>query len=196
MIGGMARLITAMLRTVLAGGAALVLAASAWLMATPHSDQPVLDVFEGIAGFGAVSFLSASERATYEDAIADTRRFTREAEALALRATEHRAGPPVGAERGDGELERIVVYQHSFEEMAQGERFVEGVLRGRARERERFMIGVPAAGLSLGALALAGWLRRQRRTRGGGADDVPITTALGGIRPPVCAGNNVPTGSE
>lgn len=163
MIGGMAaRLITAMLRTALAGGAALVLAASAWLMATPHSDQPVLDVFEGIAGVGAVSFLSASERATYEDAIADTRRFTREAETLALRATEHRAG----AERGDGELERIVAYQHSFEEMAQGERFVEGVLRGRARERERFVIGVPATVLSLGALALAGWLRRQRRTGG------------------------------
>jgi hypothetical protein len=79
---------------------------------------------------------------------------------LGARAREHAARE--GAPLGEDELERIVAYRHSFDEMAQGERFVQKVLRNRAREHERFVVGAPAAMLSLTCLALLGYLRRRR----------------------------------
>jgi zinc/manganese transport system permease protein len=153
-----ARLIAVALRIALAGAAVTVLVSSAWLMASPRSDQPLLDALGGITGFGPAYFLSPTERATYEGAVADTQRFTEEAERLGARASERK-----GAPLGNDELERLVAYQHSFEEMAQGERFVERVLRDRAREHQRFAIGVPAAMLSLVCLALLGYAARHRR---------------------------------
>jgi zinc/manganese transport system permease protein len=155
-----ARLIAVALRIASAGAAATVLVSSAWLMARPQSDQPLLDAFAYVTGLGPAYFLSPTERATYEGAVADTRRFTEEAERLGVRASEHAVRQ--GAPPGDDELERIVAYQHSFEEMAQGERFVERILRNRAREKVRFVIGVPAAVLSLICLALLGYVPRQR----------------------------------
>jgi len=52
-------------------------------------------------------------------------------------------------------------YQQTFNEMAQGERFVQQVLRGKARERERWLIGAPAGLLALAGLVLLGasWWR-------------------------------------
>jgi len=156
-----ARLIAVALRIASAGVAATVLVASAWLMARPQSDQPMLDAFEDVTGFGPAYFLSPTERATYEGAVADAHRFTEEARRLGARASEHaaREGPPLG----DDELERIVAYRHSFEEMAQGERFVQRTLRNRVREHERFVVGAPAAMLSLTCLALLGYAPRRRR---------------------------------
>jgi hypothetical protein len=46
--------------------------------------------------------------------------------------------------------------------MARGERFVQEVLRGKARARERWMFGLPAAILALVGL---GWLARLHRWR-------------------------------
>ena len=155
-----ARLIAVALRIASAGVAATVLVASAWLMARPQSDQPMLDAFEDVTGFGPAYFLSPTERATYEGAVADAHRFTEEASRLGARAREHAARE--GAPPGDDELERIVAYRHSFEEMAQGERFVQRTLRNRAREHERFVVGVPAAMLSLACLALLGYVPRRR----------------------------------
>src|SRR6266566_9398141 len=142
-----ARLIAVALRIAVAGAAATVLVSSAWLMARPQSDQPLLDAFEDVTGLGPAYFLSPAERATYEGAVADAQRFAEEARSLGARASERatREGAPLG----DDELERIVAYRHSFEEMAQGERFVQRSLRNRAREHERFVVGAPAAMLSL-----------------------------------------------
>jgi zinc/manganese transport system permease protein len=54
----------------------------------------------------------------------------------------------------DDEIRRIASYQQSFNEMARGERFVQEVLRGKARARERWIVGLPAALLALLGLGL------------------------------------------
>jgi hypothetical protein len=154
-------LIAAALRIAAAGAAATVLVSSVWLMARPQSDQPLLDAMENVTGLGPASFLNPTERATYERAVADAQRFTEEARRLGAKARERTASE--GAPLGDDELERIVAYRHSFEEMAQGERFVQRTLRNRAREHERFVVGAPAAMLSLTCLALLGYAARRRR---------------------------------
>ena len=66
-----ARLILVALRITSAGAAVAVLVSGVWLMATPQSDQPLLDAFEDVAGLGPAYFLSPTERATYQGAIAD-----------------------------------------------------------------------------------------------------------------------------
>ncbi len=155
-----AHLIAVALRIAAAGAAATVLVLSAWLMARPQSDQPLLDAFEDVTGLGPAYFLNPTERAIYEGAGADAQRFTEEARRLGARAREHTAS--TGAPLGDDELERIVAYRHSFAEMAQGERFVQRTLRNRAREHERFVVGAPAAMLSLTCLALLACVPRRR----------------------------------
>ncbi|MDQ6924563.1 MAG: hypothetical protein M3Z74_10325, partial [Pseudomonadota bacterium] len=65
----------------------------------------------------------------------------------------------------DEEIRRIASYQQSFNEMARGERFVQEVLRAKARARERWMVGFPAAiiaFLGLGWLARPYWRGRLR----------------------------------
>jgi hypothetical protein len=49
----------------------------------------------------------------------------------------------------------------SGNEMARGERFVEDVLRAKARRRERWIVGLPAAALALVGLWLMLWRRRR-----------------------------------
>ncbi len=54
----------------------------------------------------------------------------------------------------DDEIRRIASYQQSFNEMTRGERFVQDVLRGKARSRERWIVGVPLVVLSVAGLLL------------------------------------------
>src|SRR5262249_25092662 len=58
---------------VLALGA--VLASSLWLIFNPAADQPLLAALERMTGIGPATFLSANDRAIYEDAIRDGARF-------------------------------------------------------------------------------------------------------------------------
>ena len=46
-----------------------------------------------------------------------------------------------GAPLPDEEIRRIASYQQSFNEMTRGERFVQDVLRSKARSRERWFVG-------------------------------------------------------
>jgi zinc/manganese transport system permease protein len=160
-------LIAVVFRATMAAAAATVFVSSVWLTVEPRTDQPLLEAFEHLTGLGTAHFLSPSDRATYEGAAVDALRFTNEADRLRARESAARAeGGPVA----DDEVQRIVSYRHSFVEMAQGERFVQEVLRARARERERFIVGAPAAMLSLVCLALLGsaaWRRASiSRSRG------------------------------
>ncbi|MDQ6923178.1 MAG: metal ABC transporter permease [Pseudomonadota bacterium] len=141
-------------RALLALGLALILASSVWLMVNPAADQPLAALFEGATGIGAAHFLSAGDRDIYDSATRDTARFQREVDQLNARekAARFQAAP-----LSDEEIRRIASYQQSFNEMARGERFVQEVLRGKARARERWMVGLPAALIALLGL---GWLAR------------------------------------
>jgi zinc/manganese transport system permease protein len=148
-------------------GAALLLAitlgSSLWLIINPHADQPLLAAFEHVTGLGPARFLNANNRAVYENASRDTVRFETQIEALNAR---ERAARHEGAPLPDDEVRRVGSYQQTFNEMAQGERFVQQVLRGKARERERWLIGAPAGLLALAGLVLLGvsWWRAYRKS--------------------------------
>jgi hypothetical protein len=139
---------------------AAVFVSSLWLVVKPQADQPLLDAFERLTGFGPTYFLSPFDRSTYEEAGADALRFAQEAAKLETREHTARAN---GLPSADDEGQSIVAYRHGFDEMAQGERFVQAFLRGRARDRERLIVGAPAAILSFVCLAWLGcspWRRR------------------------------------
>ena len=102
-------------------------------------------------------FLEPAERDTYENATRDAVRFQGEVDRLNAmeKAARYQATP-----LSDDEIRRIASYQKSFNEMTQGERFVQDVLRGKARTRERWIIGMPLALVALLGLL---WLTRKVR---------------------------------
>lgn len=135
-----------------------VLGSSLWLIFNPGADQPLLVALERTTGLGPATFLTANDRATYQEAVRDAVRF--QAEVATLNAKERAAR--IGTPLSDEEVRRVASYQQSFNEMARGERFVEDVLRAKARSRERWIVGVPASGLALAGLGLLTWSWRRR----------------------------------
>jgi zinc/manganese transport system permease protein len=156
------------IRCVAALALTCVLASSLWLIVNPAGDQPALALFEQATGLGPAQFLKAGDRDVFEAAGRDTLRF--QAEVDRLNAKE-KASRYEDAPLPDEEIRRIASYQQSFNEMTRGERFVQEVLRGKARERERWLVGVPAAGLSLVGLGLLA--RRWRNPKAGASAHIP-----------------------
>ena len=145
-------------RSVIGSAQALVLASSLWLIFNPAADQPLVAVFEVATGLGPEHFLSASDRYIYESAGRDSVRFQAEVDRLNAREKSARyEGVPLP----DDEIRRIASYQQSFNEMARGERFVQDVLRSKARARERWAVGLPAAIIAIAGLGVLA--RRIRR---------------------------------
>jgi zinc/manganese transport system permease protein len=140
---------------------AAVLASSLWLIFNPAADQPLLAIVERTTGLGPASFLDNGDRTTYQQAIRDAARFQREVAALNAKERAARVGAPLS----DEEVRRVASYQQSFNEMARGELFVEDVLRAKARRRERWIVGLPAAALALAGLVLMmrSWRRREAK---------------------------------
>ena len=138
-------------RSAVALALVLVLASGLWLIVNPTADQPLAAAFESATGIDPAAFLDASDREVYERAARDRGRF--EAEVDRLNAKE-RAARYEGAPLSDDEIRRIASYQRTFNEMARGERFVQDVLRGKARARERWLVGLPAIVIALLGLAL------------------------------------------
>jgi zinc/manganese transport system permease protein len=151
-----------------------ILASSIWLMINPSGDQPLLALVERASGIRPAQFLSPSERDTYESAARDTVRFQGEVDRL---NTLEKAARYQGAPLPDDEIRRIASYQQSFNEMTRGERFVKDVLEGKARSRERWIIGLPAAILAFLGLALfAHRMREYRRGRRLAEDDTSLNS--------------------
>ena len=124
-------------------------------MINPTSDQPLLALVERATGIGPTRFLGPTERDAYESAALDAVRFQGEVDRLnALEKAARYQGAPLP----DDEIRRIASYQKSFNEMTRGERFVQQVLREKARMRARWVVGVPAALLALLGLL---WITRQ-----------------------------------
>ena len=142
-----------LLRVASACALLLVLASGAWLVVNPAADQPLLRIVEDALG-GPTRFLGAADQETFVAAQRDTLRFTREVERLngMEREARYDATP-----LSDEDVRRIGSYQQSFNEMVRGEQFVQGVLRTKARRRERWLLGVPAMVISLAGLL---WLAR------------------------------------
>jgi zinc/manganese transport system permease protein len=157
-------------------GAILValLASSAWLMINPTGDQPLPALVERATGIGPAQFLGPTEREAYESAARDVLRFQGEVDRIdALeKAARYQAAP-----LSDDEIRRIASYQQSFNEMTRGERFVQDVLRGKARTRERWIVGAPVALMAL--LGLFWLARRYRRPGRNTAGAAPKASAAG-----------------
>ncbi len=134
---------------------AVVLTSCIWLMANPAGDQPLLALVERATGIGPARFLSPAERDVYESAARDSLRFQAEVDRLDSMEKAARTQPTPLA---DDEIRRIASYQKSFNEMTSGEHFVQDTLRGKARMRERWIIGLPGALIAFAGLA---WLARR-----------------------------------
>jgi zinc/manganese transport system permease protein len=164
-------------RALLAVALVLIFASGVWLMVKPTADQPLAALFEGATGMGPGHFLNTGDRDIYESAARDMTRFQGEVDQLNAREKAARfQSEPLS----DEEIRRIASYQQSFNEMARGERFVQEVLRGKARARERWMVGLPAAVIALLGL---GWLARPQRWRHSGRR----TAQTGGSRNSIAA---------
>ena len=59
------------------------------------------------------------------------------------------------------EVRRIGSVQQTLTEMGRGERFVIGYLRARARERERWYVGLPLAAVAFFGIAAIAWAARR-----------------------------------
>lgn len=145
-------------RTLIALTLTFVLASSLWLIVNPEADQPLVAALESATGLGPAHFLSATDRDIYESAGRDMLRFQAEVEGL---NAKEKAARYQGTPLADDEIRRIASYQQSFNEMTRGERFVQDVLRGKARARERWTVGLPAAIIAIVGLGLL--VRRVRR---------------------------------
>jgi len=127
-----------------------------WVVIAPASDHPLLAAIE--LGIGPERFMTARERADYFEAAATALRHEGESDRLTGIERQSRwQGEPLGAD----EVRRIGSMQQTLTEMRRGERFVMDYLRTRARERERWYVGVPLAALGFAGIALMVWRRRR-----------------------------------
>ena len=115
-----------------------------------------------VTGIGPERFMTARERADYLDAAMVERRHQAEVDRL---YDFERKSRWQGNELTGDELRRIGSVQQTLTEMGRGERFVIGYLRTRARERERWYVGLPFTILGLAAGAALIWRIRPSRKR-------------------------------
>jgi zinc/manganese transport system permease protein len=130
--------------------------AGALLLAFPKMDQPWLDAVEAMAPPMQTMFLTEFERATRSDTFKDIERAR--AELARLRALEQDVR--WGRIEMDGEkAERLRQYLAGRGEISAGDELVLRNLRAKARERQRFVLGLP---LLLAGASICFWLTRRR----------------------------------
>src|SRR5215472_3745330 len=146
----------------LAGPAAVVCAlaamAGAALVIAPDMDHHWLDWLETAAPGIELGFLTAQERQAYHDARSDMERRRAEHARLQTLAEDVRWGT---REMTSENQERLRQFLAGDAEIRGGDRMVLHTLRSRARERQRYALGVPVA--AVGALAAIGLARIGRR---------------------------------
>ena len=126
------------------------------LVAFPKMDQPWLNALEDMAPPVQTTFLNSGERFTRNEALESIERAR--AELVRLRALEQdvRWGK---IEMEPEKVERLRQYLAGRSEISAGEQLVLSHLRGRARARQRFALGLPL--LILGAGGLYALARRR-----------------------------------
>ena len=134
----------------------LVALSGAWIVVFPAGDNPLLAAVE--AAMGPEYFMPPRERADYLEAATVAHRHQGDVDQLyALERETRWQGDALTADQ----VRRIGSMQQTLTEMGRGERFVMDHLRTRARERERWYLGVPLA--VLGCIGTAGIAWRSRR---------------------------------
>jgi zinc/manganese transport system permease protein len=123
----------------------------AWLIIKPRADQPLLDMLEAWYPAIRAPFLSNAEREILQQAVVSTATVQAQAQQLSDR---ERTSRWQGAELSDEEVRKISSYVLSFQEMQKGEEFVQREIRNKARERQRWVIGIPLMLISLGLFFL------------------------------------------
>lgn len=121
----------------------------AWLAVSPRADQPLLEALEAAQPAIRDYFLSPTERDIYASAANVESKIRGESSRIGELERESRWQ---GSELTDDEVRRLASYVQSFQEMQKGEQFVQREIRNRARERQRWAIGVPLLLISLGLL--------------------------------------------
>ena len=106
-----------------------------------------------------LAFLDTDERENYRDAYESVQRGLAEMRQLRAKQDDARWGRVV---MSDEMQERLRQYLASRSEITAGEQMALNYLRDRARERQRFWLGLPLLGFGSGAF-LALW-RMQRKT--------------------------------
>lgn len=130
------------------------------LVAFPKMDQPWLDALENIAPGVQEAFLTPGERATRIDSLESVAQAS--AELTRLRALEQDVR--WGTKEMDADKqERLRQYLAGRSEISAGDQLVLQALRAKARERQRYALGIPL--LILGAGAFAVLARRRIRNR-------------------------------
>ncbi len=132
-----------------------ILAASflsgAWLTFKPHADQPLLDALEAWYPAIRAPFLTNEEREIFQQAAVSAANVQAQAQQLNDRERNSRWQ---GAELSDEEVRKISSYVQSFQEMQKGEEFVQREIRNKARERQRWVVGIPLMLISYGLFLL------------------------------------------
>jgi zinc/manganese transport system permease protein len=126
------------------------------LVAFPQMDQPWLDALEDIAPPFQTAFLNSGEHLTRKNALESIER--RRAELARLQALEQdvRWGK---IQMESENAERLRQYLAGISEISAGDQLVLRHLRGKARERQRFAIGLPLLILGAGGLYALARLR-------------------------------------
>jgi zinc/manganese transport system permease protein len=154
-----ARRVTLRKSALLASGAATI--AGALLLVFPQMDQPWLDALESAAPPLHTVFLSASERATREETLESIARAQEELTRLRALDQDVRWSK---VEMDSEKTERLRQYLAGKSELSAGDALVLRHLHGKARERQRYLLGPPL--LALGIWGLWALLRRSSMASG------------------------------
>jgi zinc/manganese transport system permease protein len=159
-----------------AAGAALVLAgalpllAGLVLAAFPRADHVWLDGVERLVPAVQLAFLTPHERGVWRDSHRDIERgLAQLAELRALQADVQWGRRDLPGE----ERERLRQFLTGRDEIVAGDRLVLRTLRGHARQRQRFALGVPLAAGGLAVVAAGLYLRRRSRAAGATSPPAP-----------------------
>jgi len=156
---------------------ALVGLAGLLLAAFPRMDHPWLDGLEALAPPVRLAFLTPGERATYRESREAMERGIAELGRLRAVQQEVQWGT---REMPAEQQERLRQFLASRGEIAAGDRMVLRTLRGKARERQRFPLGLPlAAAGAAGAVALLRLRRVDPRRARSARRDRPAPAGAG-----------------
>ncbi|HEY3303832.1 MAG TPA: metal ABC transporter permease [Candidatus Binatia bacterium] len=132
------------------------------LLFFPRMDHHWLNWLEQRAPSLELVFLTTDERETYQDSRESVERGLSELENLRAMQQEVHWGT---REMSEEKQERLRQYLAGRSEITAGDRLTLDHLRGQARERQRFWLGIPLLGIGAAGVAALARLRRRRAGR-------------------------------